>query len=347
MPPVPPALVQMLWFVRIVEAGSFSEAARRSNTSTSAMSKAVSRLERAHGVRLLNRTTHSLSLTPEGERLLAVGRKLLNDLEDAEGAFAEIGNQGGVGRVRIGAPRAFARRCIMPRMPDFLRANPGIAIELELTDDFLNMAVRGIDLAIGSGDISGLPGHFARQLCTFPWVACASPEYFRKHGKPRTPADLSEHALIGYRNPVTGQLDSWRFCDPADGRAVWHLPRPRHTFDDPNAAWEMIRAGLGIGFGPAWMGFHDWEQGTVVETLREWRCNAFPLYVVRLDKRLTPKRVHVAQDFIVELTRAWHDAFVVSSVGSNSPRKSSTDRSGGTTRRGTSTAAARGRTSSG
>lgn len=307
----------MLWFVRIVEAGSFSEAARRSNTSTSAMSKAVSRLEQAHGVRLLNRTTHSLSLTPEGDRLLAVGRKLLDDLEDAEGAFADIGHQGSIGRVRISAPRAFARRCIMPRLPEFLQANPGIAIELEFKDDFSNMAVRGIDLAIGSGDISGLPGHFARQLCTFPWIACASPDYFRKNGKPRTPADLSDHALIAYRDPATGQLASWRFRDPADGRAVRHPPRPRHTFDDPEAAWEMIRAGCGIGFGPAWMGIHDWEQGTVVETLREWRSEEFPLYAVRLDKRLTPKRVHVAQEFIVELTRAWHDGFAVSSVASN------------------------------
>jgi DNA-binding transcriptional LysR family regulator len=328
IPPVPSALEQMLWFVRIVEAGSFAEAARRSRTSTSAMSKAVSRLERAQGVRLLNRTTHSLSVTPEGERLLTVGRKLLDELEEAQGAFAEIGHQGSVGRVRIGAPRAFARRCIMPRLPQFLRANPAIAIEMEFTSDFLNMAVRGIDLAIGSGDISGLPGHFVRELCTFPWVACGSPEYFRKHGTPVTPADLSDHELVGYRNPVTGQLDSWRFSDPTDGRAVWHLPRPRHTFDDPDAAWEMIRGGFGIGFGPAWMGLDDWEQGTVVETLREWRCDAFPLYVVRLDKRLTPKRIHVAQEFVVELTRAWQEAFAVSRVAGNRVRPSSTDSRG-------------------
>jgi DNA-binding transcriptional LysR family regulator len=315
IPPVPSALEQLLWFVRIVAAGSFSEAARRSQTSTSAMSKAVSRLERTQGVRLLNRTTHSLSLTPEGERLLAVGQRLLQDVEDAEQAFAEVGHQGSVGRVRIGAPRAFARRCIMPRLPEFLRANPSIAIELELTDDFLNMAARGIDLAIGSGDVSGLPGHFVRLLCTFPWVACASPEYFRKHGTPRAPADLADHALIGYRNPVTGRLDSWRFSDPAEGRVVSHSPRPRHTFDDPDAAWDMIRAGFGIGFAPAWMGLQDWEKGTVVETLRDWRCDAFPLYVVRLDKRLTPKRVQAAQEFVVESARLWDDAFSVSSVG--------------------------------
>jgi DNA-binding transcriptional LysR family regulator len=69
----------------------------------------------------------------------------------------------------------------------------------------------------------------------------------------------------------------------------------------------MIRAGLGIGFGPAWMGVHDWGSGAVVETLRAWRREEVPLYTVRLDKRLTPKRVLVVHDFIVELTRGWHD----------------------------------------
>jgi len=308
-PLLPPSLLQLLSFVRVAEAGSFSEAARRSNCSTSAMSKAVSRLEKAKGVRLLNRTTHSLSLTLEGDHLLAIGRKLASEVELAEEAFAELGHRGEVGRVRISAPPSFAKRCLMPDLPKFLDTNPNISIEIEFIDDFLNMAVRGIDLAIGSGDISGLPGHSARRICTFPWLACASPEYFRRHSAPRTPSDLSSHRLIGFRNRVTGQLDSWKFRDPADGGIIRHAPSPRHTFDDPEAAWEMIRAGVGIGYGPAWMVTQDWERGTVVETLREWRYAEVPLHLVRIDKRMTPKRVHAVQKFIVDRTRAWRESF--------------------------------------
>ncbi|MEI9850283.1 MAG: LysR substrate-binding domain-containing protein [Sphingomonas sp.] len=113
-------------------------------------------------------------------------------------------------------------------------------------------------------------------------------------GTPRTPAELRDHALVGFRNPVTGQYDSWRFRDPGDGKPVRHLPRPHHGFDDPEAAWEMIRGGFGIGYAPAWMGRREWEQGLVVETLREWRSAEARLYAVRLDKRLTPNRVHGA-----------------------------------------------------
>jgi DNA-binding transcriptional LysR family regulator len=309
MPPLPSALTQMLWFVRIVEAGSFSEAARRSNTSTSAMSKAVSRLEQSHGVRLLNRSTHSLSLTAEGDRLLAVGKKLLADLEDAEAAFAGIGNQGSAGRVRLSAPRSFAIRCIMPRFPDFLREHPDIAIDLEFKNEFQNMAVRGIDIAVGSADVSGLPGHFVRQLCTFPWVACASPAYFADHGVPKTPSDLSKHRLVGYRDVATGQFESWRFRHPKTGSIVRHLPLPHHSFDDPEAAWSAIRGGFGIGFGPAWLGREDWERASIVETLREWRNEEAKLFAVRLDKKLTPKRVHAVQEFIVDVARSWHDEF--------------------------------------
>jgi DNA-binding transcriptional LysR family regulator len=321
-PLLPPTLVQLLSFVRVAEAGSFSEAARRSNCSTSAMSKAVSRLEQAQGLRLLNRTTHALSLTPEGDQLLAVGRRLLAEVEVAEEAFTEVGRRGEVGRVRISAPPAFARRCLLPGLPAFLDANPNIGIEVELTNDFLNMAVRGIDLAVGSGAVSGLPGHSARKLCTFPWMACAAPDYLRKHGAPRTPAELSDHRLVGFRNRVTGQLESWRFRDPRDGAVVRHTPSPRHTFDDPEAAWEMIRAGLGIGYGPAWMGTEDWARGTVIETLREWRSAEVPLYLVRVDKRMTAKRVLAVQKFIVDRTRAWREAFARDSAAPSAVARS-------------------------
>jgi DNA-binding transcriptional LysR family regulator len=90
---------------------------------------------------------------------------------------------------------------------------------------------------------------------------------------------------------------------------IRHQPKARHVFDDPEAAWDMIRSGLGIGYAPAWVGIEDWKRGVVTEVLRDWRSGEVPLYAVRIDKRHTPARVIVVQDFIVELTRASHEAF--------------------------------------
>src|ERR1700733_3998638 len=123
-PPLSPSLLQLLWFVRIVEAGSFAEAARRAGATASAVSKAISRFEQTHGVRLLHRTTHAIALTEEGDRLLGKGRALLESLERIEVSLGELATPSAAGRVRITAPTSFARACIMPELPHFLRAHP-------------------------------------------------------------------------------------------------------------------------------------------------------------------------------------------------------------------------------
>jgi DNA-binding transcriptional LysR family regulator len=304
-PPLSPSLLQLLWFVRIVEAGSFVEAARRAGATTSAMSKAVTRFEQKHGVRLLHRSTHSLSPTDEGDRLFSQGRYLLDSLEQVETSLAELGSQGAAGRVRITAPTAFARSCIMPELPTFLRAHPEINIEIQLGDEMADLATRGIDLAVRSGNLDGLPGHVSRKLYTFPWIACATPEYLKLHGAPETPADLTGHEQIGFRNKETGQIDNWRFMSPVDGKAVRYAPRSKYVFDDGAAAWSIVRAGFGIGWAPAWLGVDDLRNGNVVEVLRDWRIAEAPLSAVRLERRLIPARTQAVLDFLASLPSAW------------------------------------------
>jgi DNA-binding transcriptional LysR family regulator len=166
-----------------VEAGSFSEAARRAGTTTSAMSKAIARFERTHGVRLLHRTTHSIALTDEGDRLVDAAGTLFENLEKVEASLAKIATGKVAGRVRITAPTSFARACIMPRLPDFLRDNPTLQIEIKFRNEILDLAAEGVDVAIRSGPLDRLPGHQARKLFTFPWIACASPAYLAAHAR--------------------------------------------------------------------------------------------------------------------------------------------------------------------
>lgn len=132
-------------------------------------SKSVSRVAGSCSNPSMNSSpTHGLSLTPEGDRLLAVGQRLLEEVDTAEAALANTGHRGATGRVKISVASALFRRCIMPDLPAFLRAHPEIALEIEEADDFSNLAQRGVDLALGTGSIAGLPGHFARRICTFP-----------------------------------------------------------------------------------------------------------------------------------------------------------------------------------
>lgn len=304
-PILPPGLIQLLWFVRIVEAGSFAEAARRAGVTTSAMSKAVSRFEQTHGVRLLHRTTHSISLTDEGDRLLSEGRSLLNEIERTENLLANLGSGDAAGRVRISAPSAFARTCLMPELPAFMRQHPNIHLEIQFGDEIVDLAARGIDIALRTGKLGGWPGYVSRELFRFPWMACAAPEYLEAHGTPATPAGLADHALIGFRNQGSGQIDNWRFKSPVDGQALRYVPRATHVFDDGGSAWAVARAGVGIAWAPAWLGLDDLRAGRVVEILKDWRTPDAPLYTVRLQRRLTPRRTQTVMDFIASLASAW------------------------------------------
>jgi DNA-binding transcriptional LysR family regulator len=305
MPPLSPSLQQLLWFVRIVEAGSFAEAGRRAGATASAMSKAISRFEQTHGVRLLHRTTHSIALTEEGDRLLEQGRVLLESLERIETSLGELATPSATGRVRITAPTSFARTCIMPALPIFLRAHPDIHIEIQFGNEIVDLAAAGIDLAIRSGSLEGLPGHISRRLFTFPWVACAAPDYFKTREAPMTPAHLAGHAHIGFRNKATGQILNWRFASPVDRKSIRVTPRTKHIFDDAESAWSMVLSGFGIGWGPAWLCLDDLRKGRVVEVLKDWRVEETPLWLVRLDNRYTPKRTLAVMDFIASLPSAW------------------------------------------
>lgn len=152
------SVLNILYLVRVVDAGSFSEAARRSGATTSAMSKAVTRLEHAHGVKLLHRTTHAISLTPDGEKLIEVARDLLREAEQLQGILDHTGGGGAGGRVRLSAPGPFIRACLSPRLPALLHAHPRIELDLKVDDVQLDLAAEGVDVAIRFGTLDGQPG---------------------------------------------------------------------------------------------------------------------------------------------------------------------------------------------
>ena len=298
-------LVNLLHFARVVEAGSFAEAARRAGTTTSALSKAVSRFERQHGVRLLHRSTHSLSLTDEGERLLEGARDLLREAERLEAALDHAAANGAGGRIRLGAPAPLIRACLARQVPTLLRASPGIDLDLKVDDGTLDLAAGSIDVAIRFGALTGQPGLVVTPLGSFPWVLVATPRYVEAMGVPKTPADLGRHHQIGYRDPASGRLVAWQFADPEGGAPSRLTPRHRLVVEDVGAAWQMMRQGLGLAWLPAWAGLADLRDGRAVELLRDLRIAEVAIQAVRLARHQTPRRVRTLLDGLTEAAQQW------------------------------------------
>ena len=299
------SLLNILHLVRIVDAGSLSEAARRCGATTSAMSKAVTRLEQAHGVKLLHRTTHAISLTPDGEKLIEGARHLLREAEQLQGMLDRTGGSAAAGRVRLSAPGPFIRACLSPQLPALLRAHPRIELDLKVDDNQLDLAAEGVDIAIRFGTLDGQPGLVTRKLMSFPWILCAAPPYLEAMGDLLTPADLGRHHQIGCRDAGSGQLTPWQFVDPVGGAPVRHVPRNRLVVEDMTTIWAMVAGGLGIAWLPAWCGLADLKAGRVVELLRDWRRPETAIHAALLDRRLLPQRTRGLLDSLVDAARDW------------------------------------------
>ncbi|UYY59839.1 LysR substrate-binding domain-containing protein [Sphingomonas sp. S2-65] len=182
-------------FATVVEQGSFSSAARVLDMSPSAVARAVDRIERRLGVRLVLRSTRALSLTAEGQSYLLAARRILADLDDAEQQIADQGSPRG--RLRVSAALSHGRLCVVPLLGKFAALYPDILIDVALTDSLVDIAAGQADVAIRFGPLpdSTLT---ARKLGETGRVIVASPDYLAKHGTPRTPEDLHRHNCLNF-----------------------------------------------------------------------------------------------------------------------------------------------------
>ncbi len=285
-------------FVHVVDAGSFAEAGRRLGLSTSGVSKTIARLEAAKGVRLLNRSTHSLSLTPEGETLIGPAREAVRGLERVDAAFAAAAREGTVGRVRLGAPTAFLRARLAPLLPALHAAHPEIVLDLRGSDEMMDLAEAGLDIALRTGATDGVPGHLQRTLTSFGWVACAAPGYLAGRPAPAAPDDLGRHRCIGFRNQRSGLVDPWRFLDPVGGAPVRWVPQPAVVIDDANAVAQAAVAGARIAWAPDWLVADALRTGALVAVLSDWAAERTVMWAVRRRNARDPERIEQVLAFL-------------------------------------------------
>src|SRR5665647_2519518 len=226
-------------FVRVMDRGNFSLAANDLGITPSAVSKLISRLEDRLGVRLLERSTRRLALTPEGETFLARARRIVADIEEAE---AEVARVRGAprGKLRINAGTAFGLHQLTPALADFLARYPEIDVDLSITDRLVDLIEEQSDIAVRSGHIPEGP-YVQRKLADLERVICAAPAYLARRGTPQAAADLRGHDCIVVAGPG---LDRWPF-KTRSGIDVVDV-RPRVTTDDAEAALRLAIEGAGI-----------------------------------------------------------------------------------------------------
>lgn len=263
--------VHLHWLVVLAQQGSYTAAAQRLGVSKAAMSQRIVELERAAGVPLVQRTTRSVRLTEGGQRLVDEMRQ---PFEQIAHSFAGVRDLAGVprGRVRVTAPVALARQQLVPRLADFLRAQPDVRIELDLSDRLSSLAMEGFDLAIRH-TAAPPDTHVAWTLCRTRSVLVASRAYLRRRGVPDSPQALAAHDCLHY--PRTQDTPAWHFEArmPGRGPAAARITVPVagvFAANNSEALRDAAMAGLGIALVPDFSAQAALQSGKLVEVLPQW-----------------------------------------------------------------------------
>lgn len=285
-------------FVATAQSGSFTAAADQLGVSNRLTSKYVAELEARLGVRLLQRTTRRVGLTPAGEDLLARAPALLDDLDDLLAEVAE-GSHGFSGVIRISAPVTFGEIYLGAMLGRFSRANPGLTLDLRLNDRYVDLATEGIDLAFRMGS-TGMVSLKTRKIGNFQGAVVASPEYVATHGAPLTPDDLSGHNCI----VDTNRRSPRRWVFQRDGTDVVANVQGKMLVNSARAAAGLAINGLGIANTPRFAVHDALASGALVELLEGYRGESGTLSAVYLEGRALPRKVRALIDFAIEDIRS-------------------------------------------
>jgi DNA-binding transcriptional LysR family regulator len=267
-------LAAMETFVRVIEAGSFSGAAKQLRVGQPAVSKTIAQLEDRLGVRLLLRSTHGLTPTEAGRNFYDRAKRSIEEAEEAElaarGAAAALS-----GRLRICAAVTFARLHVMPRLPSFLAEHPGLDVDVVLQDGDIDLIEAGIDVALRMSPLrdSALTG---RKIGHCQRRVIGTPAFFAAKGLPQTPADLVARQAIIYEQRLGGA--TWTFRQGATETSVTVAGRVHVTAAE--GVREAVFAGLGFAIASEWMFAPELKSGALISVLDDWSLSPVDLWAV-------------------------------------------------------------------
>jgi DNA-binding transcriptional LysR family regulator len=288
-------LSEMEAFVRVVELGGFTDAARKMNVSKSAVSKHVAALEARLGARLLNRTTRRVSPTEIGLAYFDRASRVLADALEAD-AMASAMQATPKGELRVSGPLSFGVRHLAPAVAEFLTAYPEVSARVTLDDRFVELVSEGFDVAIRVG---ALPDSslMAKKLGESALLLIASPAYLAAKGAPRAVDDLADHDLLHYSNLSSGNV--WKLTGPG-GAERQVRASGRLTFNNGDALLCAAQRGLGIALSPAFICADAAREGRVVEILPENRPAPVGVWAVYPAGRFLQPKLRVFIDFLAD-----------------------------------------------
>ncbi len=281
-------------FARVIEAGSFSEAARRMDISRAAVSKAVAKLEKDLSTRLLLRSTRHISLTETGIAISAHAARILEEAEHAERVVNSLHSEP-QGTLKVSVPSSFGTRHIAPSLPCFLARYPKIKIDLTITDHPGDLIEGGYDVQIRVTNEPDL-NLVARKLAPVRRILCATPQYFQQWGMPKTPQDLTQHNCLDCA--VSAEQGYWRFNGPEGMIKVPISGTLR--INDNDALAQAVLYGTGIALLPTYTIGMELQKGRLQAILPEYLSIERHIYACYLPSRHLPIKISAFINFLSE-----------------------------------------------
>jgi len=287
-------LTSMRVFCRVVARENFSQAARDLHISPAMVTKHIASLEEQLNIRLLNRTTRTVSTTEAGERYYLIARNMLADLEDAESSLAELGSRP-TGTLKLTAPIDFGVLSLAPAIARYLSLYPEVKIDISYQDKRVNLVEEGFDLAIRIGNLSDST-LVAQRIMPQRMLCCAAPAYLAVQGTPEVPTDLRKHSCLTYTYSATN--NEWLFRK--DGHSTAVRISGRLNANNGRAIVAAAIEGVGIVIKPEFMLQEALENGSLVQILEDYEIPSSTVYAVYPHRQYLPAKMSSFIDFLKE-----------------------------------------------
>lgn len=284
-------------FVRVVDVNSFSRAADSLGLPRTTVTNAIQSLEQRLQVRLLNRTTRRISLTPDGAAYYERCVRILADVEETEGLFRDAAGRPR-GSLRIDVPASIGKLILLPALCDFHQRYPEVQLVIGMGDRPVDLVEEAVDCALRFGELQD-SRLVARRIGTFELLTCASPRYLERFGTPQRIEDLAEHRAVNYFSSRTGRTVDWDFV--VDGKSVAVPMRGCISVNDAEAYVMCGVQGVGMIQPPRYMVKQYLESGALVEVLSQWRPSPLPISAVYLQNRHLSPKVRAFVDWVAAL----------------------------------------------